>query len=42
MGTLERAKEQQRDVTGVTFFYFTDSATAYFAVSKGSSTSSGL
>jgi hypothetical protein len=42
MGTLERAKEQQRDVKGVTFFYFTDSATVYFAVSKGSSTSPGL
>jgi hypothetical protein len=39
LATLERAKAAERDVT---FFYFTDSSTVYYAVSKGSSTSKSL
>jgi hypothetical protein len=42
LATLERAKAEQRDVDGVTFFYFTDSSTVYLAVSKGSSSSPSL
>jgi hypothetical protein len=42
LGTLERAKAAERDVRGVTFFYFTDSSTVYYAVSKGSSPSNSL
>jgi hypothetical protein len=40
--TLERARDTQQDVRGVTFFYFTDSSTVYYAISKGASTSPGL
>jgi hypothetical protein len=42
LATLERAKAEKRDVDGVTFFYFTDSSTVYFAVSKGSLSSPSL
>ena len=43
LATLERAKAQRRqDISGVTFFYFTDNTTTYFAVSSGSSTAPSL
>jgi hypothetical protein len=43
LATLKRARQQKRhDLKGVTFFYFTNSSTVYFAVSKGSSSSPGL
>jgi hypothetical protein len=43
LATLERAKAQGRqDLCGTTFFYFTDSSTVYFAVTKGASSSPGL
>jgi hypothetical protein len=41
--TLEQAKAQRRqDISGVTFFYFTDNTTTYFAVTSGSSTAPSL
>jgi hypothetical protein len=43
LATLERAKAQRRqDISGVTFFYFTDNTTTYFAVTSGSSTAPSL
>jgi hypothetical protein len=43
LATLERAAELRRtDIRGVTFFYFTDNTTTYYAVSSGASTSPGL
>jgi hypothetical protein len=42
LATLERAKTSKRDIKGITFFYFTDSSTVYFAVSKGSSSTPSL
>jgi hypothetical protein len=42
LATLERAKASKRDIRGVTFFYFTDSSTVYYAGSKGSSSTKNL
>jgi hypothetical protein len=41
--TLERARRQHRkEITGVTFFYFTDNIVTYYIVTSGSSTSPAL
>jgi hypothetical protein len=42
LATLERAKAENWRVDGITFFYFTDSSTVYYSVSKGSSSSPSL